>query len=136
LAAACCLVVSASEEQTVWKVPKIEANHVAHLEIVCGFGCEEWENYKTTERWGSSLVKELVLRDDALQKLKDFRLSDSCATTPEIFVKIKTDTGFEQTWYITIDPDDVPTRQCTFGRNQAQQTKFEAFFKDHIVGSP
>lgn len=136
LSATYCLLVSACGEQTVWKVPKIEANHEAQLEIFCGFGCDEWENYTPTDYGSSSSVKKIVLRNDDLERLKKLRLSDSCATTPDIYVNIKTDTGFEQTWSITVAPNDVPTRQCTFGRNQAQQTEFEAFFIDHIVGSP
>ena len=130
------LLVSCGDENLRhW--PSIKAEKKAILDVRCAIGCENWEGFKSVEdpQAGWS-VKTVNLEGSSLETLKQLKLSDRCATTPNVLVEISTDTGFLQNWYIAVGPDDLPTRMCTFGRNQAEQVKFDAFFQDYIVGSP
>jgi hypothetical protein len=127
------LVACGDENLRHW--PSIKAENGAVLAVKCAFGCENWEGFKSDEapqtEW---LVKTINLEGSSLETLKQIRLSDRCATTPNVIIEISTDTGFRQKWYIAVGPNDLPTDMCTFGRNQAEQTKFDAFFRKYIVG--
>ena len=129
------LLASCADEASQ-KLPSVEANDEAILDIRCAFGCEDWKDFESEED-SSSLryTKTVRITGQAMDDLKELKLADRCATTPNVLVQISTDTGFQQQWTIAVSPDDQPTGMCTVGRDQAAQAKFDAFFAKHIVGS-
>ena len=131
----CLILLVACGDENLRHWSSIKAEKSAVLEVKCAFGCESWEGYKSDKApqvgW---FVKTIHLDGSSLVTLKQLRLSDHCATTPNVLVEISTDIGFRQNWYIAVGPDDLPTDMCTFGRNQAEQAKFDAFFRKYIVG--
>jgi len=130
-------VLTSCMNENIKVFPQIDAKHYAELNIICHFGCEGWSGFVPTQNEHSSSHKKTIrLEGESVRELTALRLESRCATTPEIFVEIKTDTGFEQSWSIAKNNEtQLPTGMCTNGRTAREHKKFIAFFKKHIMVS-
>jgi len=117
-------------------IAPIEATAEATLTVSCSYGCQNWAGYEEVDSSNSDArQKTFVLQGEGLRHLKGLRLQDSCASTPVLYVRIVTDTGFKQSWPIAIGENDSLLGMCTSGRTRFHDAKFKTFFKTYVVGS-